>query len=103
MLQTPQTGVVSRSARQQAKGANAPFRAAGPVQAMKSVQTVAAPAMPVQVPIAAAPVPSKVASRRMAVTAAAIKDGQALDRPLRVAVIGGGPSGACAAGGWGWA
>ena len=28
---------------------------------------------------------------------AAIKDGTVLDRPLRVAVIGGGPSGACAA------
>lgn len=27
----------------------------------------------------------------------AVKDGAALDRPLRVAVIGGGPSGACAA------
>lgn len=26
-----------------------------------------------------------------------IRDGQSLDRPLRVAVIGGGPSGACAA------
>ena len=26
-----------------------------------------------------------------------IRDGQQLDRPLRVAVIGGGPSGACAA------
>lgn len=28
---------------------------------------------------------------------AAIKDGTTLDRPLRVAVVGGGPSGACAA------
>jgi geranylgeranyl reductase len=100
MMQAPQTGVASRSARQQqARGANAPFRAAGPVQAAKAVQTVAAPAMPVQLPIAAAPVASKAASRRMAVTASAIKDGQVLDRPLRVAVIGGGPSGACAAGG----
>lgn len=27
----------------------------------------------------------------------AIKDGEALDRPLRVAVVGGGPAGACAA------
>eukprot|EP00967_Tisochrysis_lutea_P044211 scaffold53542_cov21-Tisochrysis_lutea.AAC.1 len=27
----------------------------------------------------------------------AIKDGTKLDRPLRVAVVGGGPSGACAA------
>lgn len=27
----------------------------------------------------------------------AVKDGATLDRPLRVAVIGGGPSGACAA------
>lgn len=31
------------------------------------------------------------------VQAAAIRDGAPLDRPLRVAVVGGGPSGACAA------
>ena len=36
-------------------------------------------------------------SRRSLQTVCAIRDGQTLDRPLRVAVIGGGPSGACAA------
>ena len=43
--------------------------------------------------------PSPTASRRAAllVAAATVKDGAALDRKLRVAVIGGGPSGACAA------
>lgn len=42
---------------------------------------------------------SAAASRRAAllVAAAAVKDGAKLDRKLRVAVIGGGPSGACAA------
>ncbi|GBF91337.1 geranylgeranyl reductase [Raphidocelis subcapitata] len=35
--------------------------------------------------------------RRVCVRVQAVKDGAALDRPLRVAVIGGGPSGACAA------
>ncbi|KAI8476851.1 MAG: geranylgeranyl reductase [Monoraphidium minutum] len=37
------------------------------------------------------------ASRARTVRCYAIKDGASLDRPLRVAVIGGGPSGACAA------
>lgn len=32
-----------------------------------------------------------------AVCAAAMRDGAVLDRPLRVVVVGGGPSGACAA------
>ncbi len=36
-------------------------------------------------------------SRSTAVQVFAVRDGQVLDRPLRVAVIGGGPSGACAA------
>ena len=36
-------------------------------------------------------------SRGALQTVCAIRDGQTLDRPLRVAVIGGGPSGACAA------
>ena len=36
-------------------------------------------------------------SRGLLQTVHAIKDGQTLDRPLRVGVIGGGPSGACAA------
>ncbi|KAL4430731.1 hypothetical protein ABPG75_005987 [Micractinium tetrahymenae] len=36
-------------------------------------------------------------SRGTAVQVFAVRDGQPLDRPLRVAVIGGGPSGACAA------
>ncbi len=40
----------------------------------------------------------KASSSRAALqTVAAIRDGATLDRPLRVAVIGGGPSGACAA------
>ena len=39
----------------------------------------------------------KSASRGSLQTVCAIRDGQTLDRPLRVAVIGGGPSGACAA------
>lgn len=36
-------------------------------------------------------------SRSLRLVCSAVKDGAALDRPLRVAVIGGGPSGACAA------
>jgi hypothetical protein len=36
-------------------------------------------------------------SRSLRLVVSAVKDGAALDRPLRVAVIGGGPSGACAA------
>lgn len=35
--------------------------------------------------------------RHVCVRVQAVKDGATLDRPLRVAVIGGGPSGACAA------
>ena len=38
-----------------------------------------------------------VSRRALQTVCAAIRDGQTLDRPLRVAVIGGGPSGACAA------
>ncbi len=37
------------------------------------------------------------ASRRKAVRVSAVKEGEKLDRRLRVAVIGGGPAGACAA------
>jgi geranylgeranyl reductase len=40
---------------------------------------------------------ASTARRASVQTAAAIRDGATLDRPLRVAVIGGGPSGACAA------
>ena len=36
-------------------------------------------------------------SRNAVVCVSAIKDGEALDRPLRVAVVGGGPAGACCA------
>lgn len=36
-------------------------------------------------------------SRSLRLVVSAVKDGAPLDRPLRVAVIGGGPSGACAA------
>ena len=36
-------------------------------------------------------------SRALTQVVYAVKDGATLDRPLRVAVIGGGPSGACAA------
>ena len=36
-------------------------------------------------------------SRNAAVYVTAIKDGEGLDRPLRVAVVGGGPAGACCA------
>lgn len=39
----------------------------------------------------------RMASRSAVKAMAAIRDGEALNRPLRVAVIGGGPSGACAA------
>jgi geranylgeranyl reductase len=35
--------------------------------------------------------------RALRLVVSAVKDGASLDRPLRVAVIGGGPSGACAA------
>ena len=37
------------------------------------------------------------ASRHSAVRVMAAKQGEKLDRPLRVAVVGGGPAGACAA------
>lgn len=33
----------------------------------------------------------------LTISAAAVRDGAVLDKPLRVAVVGGGPSGACAA------
>lgn len=39
----------------------------------------------------------KAANRRAAVVVYAVKEGEKLDRPLRVAVVGGGPAGACAA------
>ncbi|GAB4817886.1 hypothetical protein N2152v2_004932 [Parachlorella kessleri] len=39
----------------------------------------------------------KLQARGVAMKVFAVKDGAVLDRPLRVAVIGGGPSGACAA------
>jgi geranylgeranyl diphosphate/geranylgeranyl-bacteriochlorophyllide a reductase len=38
-----------------------------------------------------------VASRGQLVPVLAVRDGQKLDRKLRVAVVGGGPAGACAA------
>jgi geranylgeranyl diphosphate/geranylgeranyl-bacteriochlorophyllide a reductase len=38
-----------------------------------------------------------VSSRRQTVAAQAIRDGEKLDRKLRVAVVGGGPAGACTA------
>ena len=40
---------------------------------------------------------NRVSSRGLAMKVSAVRDGAVLDRPLRVAVIGGGPSGACAA------
>ncbi|KAG7671976.1 hypothetical protein KSW81_004861 [Nannochloris sp. 'desiccata'] len=39
----------------------------------------------------------QVSGRSLSMQVYAVKDGTSLDRPLRVAVIGGGPSGACAA------
>ena len=39
----------------------------------------------------------QVSGRSLSMQVYAVKDGTPLDRPLRVAVIGGGPSGACAA------
>lgn len=39
----------------------------------------------------------KASRQRSSITIRAIKDGAVLDRPLRVAVVGGGPSGACTA------
>ena len=39
----------------------------------------------------------QISGRSLAMKVYAVKDGTPLDRPLRVAVIGGGPSGACAA------
>ena len=39
----------------------------------------------------------QASGRSLALKVSAVKDGTPLDRPLRVAVIGGGPSGACAA------
>jgi geranylgeranyl reductase len=40
---------------------------------------------------------ARTAGRALAQVVYAVKDGAVLDRPLRVAVIGGGPSGACTA------
>lgn len=42
-------------------------------------------------------VTGRKARRAMVQAVQAYKDGEKLDRPLRVAVVGGGPSGACAA------
>lgn len=39
----------------------------------------------------------KASRKATALSVRAVKDGAVLDRPLRVAVIGGGPSGACTA------
>ena len=43
------------------------------------------------------PLPAQAPARSAALKVLAIKDGATLDRKLRVAVIGGGPSGACCA------
>lgn len=58
----------------------------------------AAPALSGAYISGAAPIKSAFGVRRASLqTVAAIPDGAKLDRKLRVAVIGGGPSGACAA------
>ena len=41
--------------------------------------------------------PKAAAARRSALVVRAIREGEKLDRKLRVAVVGGGPAGACAA------
>eukprot|EP00878_Enallax_costatus_P042744 GHUV01050202.1.p1 GENE.GHUV01050202.1~~GHUV01050202.1.p1 ORF type:complete len:118 (-),score=17.26 GHUV01050202.1:419-772(-) len=43
------------------------------------------------------PLANARSARTLSQVVYAVKDGAVLDRPLRVAVIGGGPSGACAA------
>ncbi|GFH23015.1 geranylgeranyl diphosphate reductase, partial [Haematococcus lacustris] len=71
--------------------------------AMRTVAPIAKPASTSAFAgqqVSAAPVASsRRAGSRSLVQAvqAAVRDGQVLDRPLRVAVVGGGPSGACAA------
>lgn len=51
---------------------------------------------PIMAPIASVSMVKK-AERSLSQKVFAVADGTVLDRPLRVAVIGGGPSGACAA------
>ena len=82
---------------------NATLSAAGPSVAARAA--AARPAgrglatCPLAAPVKASPSAARAPARRPAlqVAAAAVRDGAKLDRKLRVAVIGGGPSGACAA------
>lgn len=80
-----------------AKGANfVPFRAV-PAKAATPAQQLAGSSSFVGQQVYSAAPSARVASRSLVQRVQAIKDGEKLDRPLRVAVIGGGPSGACAA------
>lgn len=74
------------------------FAPALPVRSSPVVQQAASSSFAGQA-VSAAPVPvaGRVASRNLVQAVKAIRDGETLNRPLRVAVIGGGPSGACAA------
>jgi thioredoxin reductase len=73
-----------------ASTARAGARPACPARpALASTPVVAAPA--------SAPAARRARRAALQVAAAAVRDGAKLDRKLRVAVIGGGPSGACAA------
>lgn len=93
-IQAPQTVSAAQGARQQAVPAGLRAHAgrrAVFVQARANGFTGAAVAG------RAACVAGRAAGRRTTQVVYAVKDGAALDRPLRVAIIGGGPSGACAA------
>lgn len=88
---------VARGAAQQ-QGRFMPFRAAhGACHAAPLSGSSAAFAGVSVQRVAAAPRPSSGVSRAVVQQVLAVKDGAVLDRKLRVAIIGGGPSGACAA------
>jgi hypothetical protein len=97
----PQAGpVASRAARAQAKGplAAVPVPAAASAVRIASAAAPAAIGISLKAGVSGAPrFVARGAARGLLQVAQAIKDGAVLDRPLRVAVIGGGPSGACAA------
>lgn len=86
---------VTRRGRAQA-GHFVPF--SGPTPRSCSVQQSAAPFSGQSVQLSVGVVAGRTPVPRGLVQAVqAIKDGETLTRPLRVAVIGGGPSGACCA------
>ncbi len=66
-------------------------------QKAKAASNLSAKASLAAAPLAPRRAASLATARNLTVSVSAVADGTVLDRPLRVAVIGGGPSGACAA------